>query len=114
VGYVYLNNAYYDLRANEIPSVHPHHRHTLSLLHLTKAEKLSFASILSLIAKLYLFPCSFAYSMGIHQKPIPPKDEYIDSDDEANIAHLHVDFSPRFYEAPLFGSSQLGMCVLSS
>lgn len=84
------------LRANETRSVLPHHRHVPSLLHLTEEEKLSFASILSLVTKRYdnLFSCSFAYSMGIHQRPTPPRDECTDSDNEADIAHLHVHFFP--------------------
>ncbi|KAI0003294.1 galactose-1-phosphate uridyl transferase [Russula compacta] len=75
----------------------PYRRHIPSLLHLTEAEKRSFADILSSITKRYdnLFSCSFAYSMGIHQRPIPPKDDSIQSaDEEANIAHLHLHFFP--------------------
>ncbi|KAI0282600.1 hypothetical protein BGY98DRAFT_931563 [Russula aff. rugulosa BPL654] len=71
-------------------------RHISLLLHLTETEKLSFANILSMITKLYdnLFSCSFASSTGIHQRPIPPEDEYIDSGDEAKIAHFHVPGPP--------------------
>lgn len=75
----------------------PHHRHIPSLLHLTDAEKVSFAEILSLITKRYdnLFSCSFAYSMGVHQRPTPPEDGDISTTDgEGNIAHLHVHFFP--------------------
>lgn len=32
--------------------------------------------------------------MGIHQRPTPPRDECTDSDNEADIAHLHVHFFP--------------------
>jgi UDPglucose--hexose-1-phosphate uridylyltransferase len=32
--------------------------------------------------------------MGIHQRPTPPEDEDTNSDDEDNIAHLHVHFFP--------------------
>jgi diadenosine tetraphosphate (Ap4A) HIT family hydrolase len=92
----YVSKVYHVLRANETPSVLPRLRHVPSILHLTKEEKLSFANILSLVTKRYdnLFSCSFAYSMGIHQRPTPPKDECTDSDNEANIAHLHVHFFP--------------------
>lgn len=75
----------------------PHHRHIPSLLHLTEAEKLSLAKILSSVTKRYdnLFSCSFAYSMGIHQRPTPSKDGNIDiADEEDNIAHLHTHFFP--------------------
>lgn len=91
-----MSKVYCVLRANETSSVLPHHRHVPSLLHLTEAEKLSFANILSLVTKRYdnLFLCSFAYSMGIHQRPTPSKDGHTNSDDEADIAHLHVHFFP--------------------
>ena len=81
----------------DIALVLPHHRHIPSLLHLTEAEKLSFANILSSVTKRYdnLFSCSFAYSMGIHQRPTPPEDGNINNaNEEANIAHLHVHFFP--------------------
>ncbi|KAH9967907.1 galactose-1-phosphate uridylyltransferase [Russula dissimulans] len=75
----------------------PYHRHIPSLAHLTDDEKLSLASVLSRVTKRYdnLFSCSFAYSMGIHQRPLPPHEEDIkNTDDEENIAHLHLHFFP--------------------
>ncbi|KAF7971637.1 hypothetical protein HWV62_24117 [Athelia sp. TMB] len=81
----------------------PHSRHIPSLYHLSAKEKVSFAQILSQITKRYdnLFNCSFAYSMGIHQRPIPPANgvdlSVLGSED---IAHLHLHFSP-----PLLRSS---------
>ncbi|KAI0262941.1 galactose-1-phosphate uridylyltransferase [Gloeopeniophorella convolvens] len=75
----------------------PHARHVPSLLHLTVEEKLSFADILSRVTKRYdnLFSCSFPYSMGIHQRPLPPHAGNIQGEeDEDNVAHLHVHFSP--------------------
>ncbi|KAI0049682.1 galactose-1-phosphate uridylyltransferase, partial [Auriscalpium vulgare] len=75
----------------------PHHRHVPSLAHLTADEKLSFAQILSAVTKRYdnLFACSFAYSMGVHQRPLPPADDAADADDDdANLAHLHLHFFP--------------------
>ena len=78
-------------------AVLPHHRHVPSLVHLSTEEKLSFASILSAITRRYdnLFNCSFAYSMGIHQRPVPPKDGTPSEDDEdENVAHLHLHFYP--------------------
>jgi len=83
--------------STDASSVLPHHRHIPSLVHLIEAEKLSFANILSSVTKRYdnLFSCSFAYSMGIHQRHTPPKDGNIDIADEGdNIAHLHVHFFP--------------------
>lgn len=57
----------------------------------------SFAQVLSIMTKRYdnLFSCSFAYSMGVHQRPTPPQDATVLEDqDELNIAHLHLHFSP--------------------
>ncbi|KAH9946400.1 galactose-1-phosphate uridylyltransferase [Epithele typhae] len=75
----------------------PYKRHIPSILHLTPEEKTSFARILSQVTIRYdnLFSCSFAYSMGIHQRPIPATSDTIPEDeDEENIAHLHLHFSP--------------------
>ncbi|KAI0303434.1 galactose-1-phosphate uridylyltransferase [Multifurca ochricompacta] len=75
----------------------PYHRHIPSLAHLTHEEKLSLADVLSKVTKRYdnLFSCSFAYSMGVHQRPLPPSEEDIQNiDDEDNIAHLHFHFFP--------------------
>ncbi|THV08086.1 galactose-1-phosphate uridyl transferase [Dendrothele bispora CBS 962.96] len=72
----------------------PYHRHIPSIFHLTPEENLSFASIISKITIRYdnLFLCSFAYSMGIHQRPVPlasPEDT-----DEHDVCHLHLHFDP--------------------
>lgn len=79
---------------NYYPAVLPYKRHIPSLLHLTEAESKSFAAILSELTIRYdnLFSTSFAYSMGIHQKPVPSSEEGIDSEDD--VAHLHLHFSP--------------------
>lgn len=71
----------------------PYKRHIPSLLELTKEESASLARILSGIAVKYdnLFRTSFAYSMGIHQRPVPPKSNSVGEDD---IAHLHFHFDP--------------------
>ncbi|EGN92017.1 hypothetical protein SERLA73DRAFT_66462 [Serpula lacrymans var. lacrymans S7.3] len=75
----------------------PYKRHISSLYHLTESEKASFADILSRITKRYdnLFQCSFAYCMGIHQRPLPPSE--VDGEimeDEDDVAHLHLHFEP--------------------
>ncbi|KAH8983590.1 HIT-like domain-containing protein [Lactarius hatsudake] len=78
-------------------TVLPYHRHVPSLAHLTDEEKLSLADVLSRVTKRYdnLFYCPFAYSMGIHQRPLPPREEDLqNTDDEDNIAHLHLHFFP--------------------
>ncbi|KZT26204.1 galactose-1-phosphate uridylyltransferase [Neolentinus lepideus HHB14362 ss-1] len=77
----------------------PHHRHVPSLAHLAPAEKASFADALSRVTKRYdnLFSCSFAYSMGMHQRPTPPGAAQTADEtaaDEENIAHLHLHFAP--------------------
>lgn len=68
--------------------VMPYRRHIPSLNDLRVPEKSALADIISRITKRYdnLFRCSFAYSMGIHQKPTP--------NDTENIAHLHIHFAP--------------------
>jgi UDPglucose--hexose-1-phosphate uridylyltransferase len=73
----------------------PYRRHIDSLLGLSEDETVSFADILSRVTRRYdnLFSCSFAYSMGIHQRPVPRKDG-LDNDHEANFAHLHLHFDP--------------------
>lgn len=75
-------------------SVLPYRRHIPSIFHLRPEEKTSFADILSKITKRYdnLFSCSFAYSMGIHQRPIPLSSP--EETDEDDVAHLHLHFSP--------------------
>ncbi|KAJ3990099.1 galactose-1-phosphate uridyl transferase [Lentinula detonsa] len=72
----------------------PYRRHIPSIFHLTPDEKTAFADILSKVTKRYdnLFSCSFAYSMGIHQRPIPLSSP--EETDEDDIAHLHLHFSP--------------------
>ncbi|TFY65686.1 hypothetical protein EVG20_g5409 [Dentipellis fragilis] len=74
----------------------PHHRHIPSLVELTEDEKVSFASIISRITIRYdnLFSCSFAYSMGIHQRPIPLKDGDSGANADDDVAHLHLHFFP--------------------
>jgi UDPglucose--hexose-1-phosphate uridylyltransferase len=64
---------------------------------LTNEEKLSLGNVLSRVTKRYdnLFSCSFAYSMGIHQRPLPPLEKDIQTiDDEDNIVHLHLHLFP--------------------
>ena len=80
-------------------TVLPYKRHVPSLLSLTREEKSAFAEILSNVTKRYdnLFSCSFAYSMGIHQRPVPRRaglPPLPELEDEDNIAHLHLHFAP--------------------
>ncbi|KAH7907969.1 galactose-1-phosphate uridylyltransferase [Hygrophoropsis aurantiaca] len=75
----------------------PHRRHIPSLCHLQALETESLADIISRVTKRYdnLFSCSFAYAMGIHQRPVPPREE--DNEfvaDKDDIAHLHLHFEP--------------------
>ena len=75
-------------------SVTPYRRHIPSILHLNQEEKVTFATILSQLAKRYdnLFACSFAYSMGIHQLPTPAA--HTDTDNGYSDVHLHLHFYP--------------------
>ncbi|KAI0075447.1 galactose-1-phosphate uridylyltransferase [Panus rudis PR-1116 ss-1] len=73
----------------------PYRRHISAIDELTDEEKTSWADILSSVTKRYdnLFSCSFAYSMGIHQRPIPKK-EGLQVPHEHDVAHLHLHFAP--------------------
>ncbi|KAI0688741.1 HIT-like domain-containing protein [Cytidiella melzeri] len=72
----------------------PYKRHISSILHLSSEEKAGFADALSVVTRRYdnLFSCSFAYSMGIHQRPLPSLDPEVE--DEDDVAHLHLHFAP--------------------
>jgi len=76
----------------------PHRRHIESISELDQDEKEAFADILSRITRRYdnLFSCSFPYSMGIHQRPVPPKETTLltAEEDEIDFAHLHLHFEP--------------------
>lgn len=80
-------------------TVLPHKRHISSLVHFTVDEKHAFADIMSRVTKRYdnIFSCSFAYAMGVHQRPLPPRrddDDGMFVKDADDIAHLHVHFEP--------------------
>jgi UDPglucose--hexose-1-phosphate uridylyltransferase len=95
---------------NKWPQVLPYRRHIDSISQLNQDEKTSFADILGRITRRYdnLFSCSFAYSMGIHQRPVPGRD--VDGPDhENNFAHLHVHFEP-----PLLRSSSVRKFLVGS
>ncbi|KAG6878763.1 hypothetical protein C0993_008062 [Termitomyces sp. T159_Od127] len=66
----------------------PYKRHIPSIAELSPEEQSSLAQILSKVTIRYdnLFSCSFPYSMGIHQRPIP--------NDQDDVAHLHFHFTP--------------------
>ncbi|KAG8873533.1 galactose-1-phosphate uridyl transferase, partial [Serendipita sp. 405] len=72
----------------------PHHRHITSLDRLADEEIVTFAAILSQLTIRYdnLFSTSFAYSMGIHQRPIPSRDP--STFEAEDVAHLHLHFNP--------------------
>ncbi|CAE6412744.1 unnamed protein product [Rhizoctonia solani] len=95
----------------------PHSRHISSLLDLTPTEHRELAEILSTISVKYdnLFLTSFAYSMGLHQRPVPRARKpttngtnrvhshsngttngngHASEEDEHDIAHMHFHFSP--------------------
>ena len=100
---------------DEIPidyllQVLPYGRHIDSINELNQGEKASFADILARITRRYdnLFSCSFSYSMGIHQRPVPGRD--VDGQDhENNFAHLHLHFEP-----PLLSSSSVKKFLVGS
>ncbi|KXN90444.1 Galactose-1-phosphate uridylyltransferase [Leucoagaricus sp. SymC.cos] len=71
----------------------PYRRHITGLDRLTDDERRTFAEIISHMTVRYdnLFQCSFAYSMGIHQRPVPATES---SDNDNSVAHLHLHFDP--------------------
>ncbi|KIY70028.1 galactose-1-phosphate uridylyltransferase [Cylindrobasidium torrendii FP15055 ss-10] len=73
----------------------PYKRHISSIDELSGDEKTAFADALSIVTKRYdnLFSCSFAYSMGMHQRPIP-LSAVKPGEDAHDYAHLHLHFSP--------------------
>ncbi|KAF8311298.1 putative GAL7-UDP-glucose--hexose-1-phosphate uridylyltransferase [Clavulina sp. PMI_390] len=74
----------------------PYKRHIPSLLELTPEESTAFANILSALTIRYdnLFSTSFAYSMGIHQRPVPKAEGSTAAEDDGDVAHLHLHFNP--------------------
>ena len=95
---------------NKWLQVLPYRRHIDSISQLNQDEKTSFADILGRITRRYdnLFSCSFSYSMGIHQRPVPGRD--VDGPDhENNFAHLHLHFEP-----PLLRSSSVRKFLVGS
>lgn len=84
----------------------PYKRHVDSLSNLDNDEKESLADILCKVTKRYdnLFNCSFAYSMGVHQRPVPKANKDGDASEkgdedphrmsESEFAHLHIHFEP--------------------
>ena len=80
-----------------VAPVLPYKRHIPSSSHFTSEETRALAEIISQVTIRYdnLFSCSFAYAMGIHQRPLPPKR--VDGalvEDEDDVAHFHVHFEP--------------------
>ncbi|KAB5595674.1 Galactose-1-phosphate uridylyltransferase [Ceratobasidium theobromae] len=96
----------------------PHSRHISSLLDLTPLEHRELAEMLSTVSVKYdnLFLTSFAYSMGLHQRPVPRTchsgmngaagtngvhahlngngNGHVPNEDEDDVAHMHFHFSP--------------------
>lgn len=99
-------------------TVLPHSRHISSLLDLTPLEHRELAEMLSTVSVKYdnLFLTSFAYSMGLHQRPVPRTchsgmngaagtngvhahlngngNGHVPNEDEDDVAHMHFHFSP--------------------
>lgn len=87
---------FHGLTVHHIP-VLPYRRHIESISQLNQEERDAFADMLSRISRRYdnLFSCSFAYSMGIHQRPVPPNETtQLDAENSINFAHLHLHFEP--------------------
>lgn len=87
----------------------PHRAHLNHLLDFTPEQVQTFASILGEVTLRYdnLFECSFPYSMGMHQRPVPPRrnqeltagvsptaSEGKDKERQWDEAQFHVHFYP--------------------
>lgn len=80
----------------------PHLRQISSLDELTQEEKLHLAEIIGNVTCRLdnIFQCSFPYSMGIHQRPVPKNSFQLSTlqdqiiDDLGNYAQLHIHFYP--------------------
>ncbi|PWN44102.1 putative GAL7-UDP-glucose--hexose-1-phosphate uridylyltransferase [Ceraceosorus guamensis] len=79
----------------------PAKRHINSLAHMTEEELSSLSDILGRTACRLdnIFSCSFPYSMGIHQRPVPATTTGKDgaasaSSDVADFAQFHIHFYP--------------------
>ena len=77
-------------RAYDTGLVLPYKGNIPSLTHLSPEETRAFADVISQVTIRYenMFSCSFAYAMGIHQRPLLPKRaEGVLVEDEDEIAH---------------------------
>ncbi|RDB21214.1 Galactose-1-phosphate uridylyltransferase [Hypsizygus marmoreus] len=92
----------------------PYKRHIPSIAHLSAEEKSALANILVKITTRYdnLFSCSFAYSMGIHQRPTPSSSSQ-DEDEQDDIAHLHFHFSPPLLRSATIRKFLVGFELMS-
>ena len=73
----------------------PYRRHISCLSDLDVAEKAALADIIAKVSRCFdnLFSCSFPYSMGVHQQPIPAQKSTI-GDYDQDVAHIHLHFDP--------------------
>jgi len=74
----------------------PHNRHVSSIAELLPTEVTALADVLSVVTVKYdnLFSTSFPYSMGIHQRPLPPLGSAAAKPHEHDVCHLHFHFYP--------------------
>jgi len=70
----------------------PYKRHIPSLAQMTPEEDAGLARVTKQLLVRYdnLFSCPFPYSMGLHQAPMPPTTDEVDS----SAAHIHLHFYP--------------------
>lgn len=76
----------------------PRKAHLNHILAFSDAQVQSFAAIMGEVTLRYdnLFECSFPYSMGLHQRPLPPSSGSSTQEDNAewDEAQFHVHFYP--------------------
>lgn len=94
----------------------PRAKHINHVLAMTTEQVRSFADILGEVTLRYdnLFECSFPYSMGIHQRPVPEgTGAPAEGDDAAwNEAQLHVHFYPPLLRSKTVKKFQVGFEML--
>ncbi|PWN24092.1 galactose-1-phosphate uridyl transferase [Microstroma glucosiphilum] len=98
----------------------PRSAHLNHLLAFSSAQVQSFAAIMGEVTLRYdnLFECSFPYSMGLHQRPLPPRKASSLSEEQKieelqwDEAQFHVHFYPPLLRSKTVKKFQVGFEML--
>ncbi|CAO1628550.1 unnamed protein product [Sympodiomycopsis kandeliae] len=98
----------------------PRKEHINHIAALTPKHKVAFAEVMGQVTLRYdnLFECSFPYSMGLHQRPVPPRQDHALSAQEQqeekrwDEAQLHVHFYPPLLRSKTVKKFQVGFEML--